>query len=78
MDQIKPPTPEKKCESGCCCFSQMSGRGIAKGAMLITLGLVIAIPAMGRFFSQYFHIFLGAGFIAWGLYHLFLKNKNKD
>jgi len=85
---------KKQCEQGqeCCCFGLIRECGIVKGIVLIALGLFIAVPTIGHyfgltpnnFFAQYYHIFLGAGFIGWGaagvitgLARLFLNNKNK-
>lgn len=70
---MQPPASETKQECGACCFSKFKGKGIVKGVLLILLGLIIAVPWIGQLVSQYFHIILGALFIAWGVFVLFLK-----
>lgn len=73
MDQIQPPTPDNKQEQGCCCFKQFSGKEMFKGIILVLLGLIIAIPSIGHMLSRYFHVFLGAFFVAVGIYVLLFK-----
>jgi hypothetical protein len=95
MNQKQSPKQEKQCEQEqrCCCFCQLHRCGIIKGIVLMVLGLFIAMPTLGHYFgitqsnflAQYYHIFLGSGFIGWGaagviagLVRRFLKNKNKN
>jgi hypothetical protein len=75
MEPIQTPTPEDKQSQESCWFKQSKCQGRIKGVILILLGLIIAVPSLGRLFSQYFHIFIGTIFVAWGIFILFFKNK---
>ncbi len=80
MDQMQTPQPEKKQEEKNIMPKSCLGynyRSIIKGLVLVFLGLVIAIPGLGRLISQYFYIILGALFVAWGLFVVFFKGKEK-